>query len=100
MEDEEEEEMAPKPEAKYVVAHTRRRDKRCTGLRRVLHRVEGCWRARRLAFQNFELLEVDPPPKEEFDAVCQDCWRHEQETTGEPGISEGSDSSSSSSSSS
>ena len=55
-------------EAKYVIAITRQ------GREARLHKTSGCWRAKRLAFQNFELVDVDPPPQDKYNVVCKDCW--------------------------
>ena len=59
-----------------------------------LHRRNGCYRARQLRFQNFEVVNFTPVPDHMFDSVCKACW-----PSGGPGeeVSSGSSSSSSSS---
>ena len=55
-------------EAKYVVVYTRgRKEAR-------LHLTGGCWRARRMEFRDFELIDTDEPPPEAYNKVCKDCW--------------------------
>ena len=52
----------------YIVVYTRRRKEAC------LHKADGCWRALRRDFRDYELLDVDPPPKESYSRTCRDCW--------------------------
>ena len=54
--------------AKYIIVYTRDRS-----VAR-LHRMDGCWRARKMDFKQYDLVDVDPPPKETYTAVCKDCW--------------------------
>ena len=54
----------------YVVATSKR------GSRSILHRRGGCWRAKRLAFNNYELVKSDGKPLASFyDGYCRDCWK-------------------------
>ena len=56
--------------AEFVVALA------CRGSRATLHRRDGCWRARRLAFRSFEFVAGPELPGEEFyNSKCKDCWR-------------------------
>ena len=63
------------PMAKYIVSFTR------GGACARLHKAMGCWRARRLSFAKYELVDVDPPPQELYSDFCRKCWR----TTGAAG---------------
>ena len=56
------------PPAKYMVVYTRGRK-----IAR-LHKVDGCWLARRKSFQDFELIAVEPPPRELYNKYCANCW--------------------------
>lgn len=54
--------------AKYIIVYTRgRKEAR-------LHLADGCWRARRLGFRDFELLDADTPDTKAYNRVCKDCW--------------------------
>lgn len=55
-------------EAMYIVVYTRGRAEAR------LHRMDGCWRARKMDFKRYELIDIDPPPKEAYNAVCKVCW--------------------------
>ena len=37
----------------------------------------GCWRAKRLEFNNYELVDVDPPPEALYNDFCKKCWKGE-----------------------
>ena len=39
-----------------------------------LHKKEGCWRARALAFSSYEHISADPPPAASYSTVCKHCW--------------------------
>ena len=47
---------------------------RCLEAPLKLHRSQGCWMARERAFKSYELLAVDPPPKELYTSFCRVCW--------------------------
>ena len=57
------------PVAKYIVSFTR------GGTCARLHKAMGCWRARRLDFGKYELVDLDPPPQELYSDYCRKCWR-------------------------
>ena len=59
------------PVAKYVVSYTR------GGSCARLHKAMGCWRAKRLEFGKYDLLDVDPPPESMYNDFCKKCWRGE-----------------------
>ena len=52
----------------YVVALSRR------GKVLRLHRGDGCWWARNLAFQSFELVDLSPVPEHMYTSYCSTCW--------------------------
>ena len=54
--------------SKYLVVYTH--NGKCARL----HLSYGCWRARQMAFTSFEYLDVDPPPRDAYNAVCRGCW--------------------------
>ena len=81
------------PIAKYVVSITR------GGTCARLHKAMGCWRARRLAFSKYELVDVDPPPQDAYSDYCRTCWKGEGAAASVPPVgssSSGEDSSSTS----
>ena len=55
-------------DAKYLVAYTHNKK------RARLHLVDGCWRARQMEFVEYELIDVDPPPRETYNVLCKQCW--------------------------
>ena len=55
-------------DSKYLVVYTRNRN--CARL----HLVDGCWRSRQMAFADYELIDVDPPPREVYNVICKECW--------------------------
>ena len=88
----------------FVVATSKR------GSRSILHLKGGCWRAQRLAFNNYELVKSTSRPLASFyDGYCRDCWKgdagpwtniqereeEEEVVSGEAGSSTSSDSSAS-----
>jgi len=81
------------PTSKYVVSITR------GGSCARLHKAMGCWRARRLAFAKYELLDLDPPPQDSYSDYCRTCWKREGAAASVPPVgssSSGDDSSSTS----
>jgi len=76
-------------DAKFLIVYTRnRRDAR-------LHKVDGCWRARKMDFADYELTNLDPIPRESYNMVCKQCWPQDFiEPSAEPVESEGDSSSS------
>jgi hypothetical protein len=63
---EEAEEVAP-----FIIACTKRGASRC------LHKGNGCWRARGLAFLTYELCHSSPVPAPLYNTHCRDCWPKE-----------------------
>jgi hypothetical protein len=57
-------------EGKYIIAVVGQSKRKC------LHLSGGCWRARALRFQSFELVasEVEPVPEHMYQTVCRNCW--------------------------
>ena len=80
--EEEEKELAYKGEAigedeeieesyDYIISLSHR------GKKATLHRKEGCWRSKRLAFGSFELVGgQEVPPVSHYDMKCKNCWRN------------------------
>ena len=58
--------------AKYVIAAARRNRPARTVT--TLHSASGCWRARALAFSNYELVFEAVPPRAAYSDVCKNCW--------------------------
>ena len=54
--------------AKYLVVYTHGKQCAC------LHLVDGCWRSKQMAFRSFDLLDVDPPPRDAYNKVCRIRW--------------------------
>ena len=53
----------------FILAVTQKK-KRAT----CLHRGGGCWRARSLAFRDYEVVEGGPPESHLYDRFCRVCW--------------------------
>ena len=60
---------AYQPLAPYLVAVGK-------GNVRRLHRGDGCWKAKALAFREYEILEDEPPSQDKYDQYCRKCWPH------------------------
>ena len=60
---------AYQPLAPYLVAMGK-------GSIRRLHRGDGCWKAKALAFREYEILEDEPPSQDRYDHYCRKCWPH------------------------
>ena len=82
---------AYQPLAPYLVAVGR-------GNVRRLHRGDGCWKSKALAFREYEILEEEPPSQEKYEQYCRKCWPHSSPPV--PEVSDDGSASSSSSSSS
>ena len=78
-----------KEEAPYVIAITK-----CAA---TLHRTGGCWRVRKLAFKQYDVIDEDPPSRGRYTGWCRDCWPHSPPAFEDDGASSagGGDSSSS-----
>ena len=63
-----EDDDAEEESGKYIIVYTRGRAEAR------LHLAAGCWRARRLSFRDFEILDVDTPSPDLYNRVCKDCW--------------------------
>ena len=75
-------------EVRYLIVYTHNRK-----VAR-LHRAGGCWRARRRDFQDFDLIEVEPAPRDMYNTYCTSCWPgHGREPTVEEEAEGGSTSS-------
>jgi hypothetical protein len=61
---------AYQPVAPYLVAVGK-------GNVRRLHRGDGCWKAKSLAFREYEILEEDPPSQDRYAQYCRKCWPHD-----------------------
>ena len=83
--------LAYQPLAPYLVVMGK-------GSIRRLHRGDGCWKAKALAFREYEILEDEPPSQDKYDQYCRKCWPHTSPPV--PEASEDGSASSSSSSSS
>ena len=72
-------------DAKFLIVYTRART--CARL----HLANGCWRARQMNFQDYEVIEDDHPPRDRYNEVCKECWpvKHLAPTTGAAGLPEG-----------
>ena len=46
-----------------------------------LHRKDGCWHSRNLAFKSFELFEGPSVPDHLYTSYCKKCWPEEGPTT-------------------
>ena len=57
---------------RFLISTTARAVRQC------LHLLDGCYRARGLAFANFEVC-ADQPPATAYTHVCQDCWKRSSE---------------------
>ena len=79
----------PDPEvdidAKFLIVYTRART--CARL----HLANGCWRARQMNFQDYEVIEDDHPPRDRCNEVCKECWpaKHLAPSTDDAGLPEG-----------
>jgi hypothetical protein len=82
---------AYQPLAPYLVAVGR-------GNVRRLHRGDGCWKSKALAFREYEILEEEPPSQEKYEQYCRKCWPHSSPPV--PEVSDDGSASSASSSSS
>jgi hypothetical protein len=82
---------AYQPLAPYLVAVGK-------GNVRRLHRGDGCWKAKSLAFREYEILDEEPPSQDKYAQYCRKCWPHTSPPV--PEVSEDGSVSSASSSSS
>jgi hypothetical protein len=55
------------PAVPYVVAVGK------GGIRR-LHRTDGCWKAKALAFKEYDMVDEYPAPQELYSHYCRKCW--------------------------
>ena len=60
---------AYQPLAPYLVAVGK-------GNVRRLHRGDGCWKAKSLAFREYEILDEEPPSQDKHAQYCRKCWPH------------------------
>ena len=82
-------------EYEFIIAMARR------NTQATLHRKNGCWRAQKLSFSAYELVQGPELPTAKFyTGKCRDCWREEQVKMSEVDVDDGAAAAGSSSSSS